>query len=129
VTLVPGALQHAVLIRRLGIPGAKQEESGWHVVDDTATGARLAVPTRHAPQSSATKSGTRWTCGRSEVQIETFRIAEPGTTPLRPGFLAAVAAIANPATAGTASSNDSKSRIARLLPGSTDRQPAKSPAK
>jgi hypothetical protein len=59
---------------------AKQEESGWHVVDDTATGARLAVPTKHAPQSSATKTGTRWTSGRGEVQIETFRIAEPGTT-------------------------------------------------
>jgi peptidoglycan hydrolase-like protein with peptidoglycan-binding domain len=59
---------------------AKQEESGWHVVDDTATGARLGVPTKHAPQSSATRTGTRWTSGRGEVQIETFRIAEPGTT-------------------------------------------------
>ena len=59
---------------------AKQEASGWRVVDDAATGVRLAVPVKHAPQSSATKSGTRWSSARGEVQVETFRIAEPGTT-------------------------------------------------
>jgi hypothetical protein len=59
---------------------AKQEASGWQVVDDAATGARLAVPIKHAPRASATKSGTRWTSSRGEVQIETFRVAEAGTT-------------------------------------------------
>jgi peptidoglycan hydrolase-like protein with peptidoglycan-binding domain len=59
---------------------AKQEASGWRVMDDTVTGARLAIPIKHAPQASASKSGTRWSSGRGEVQIETFRIAEPGTT-------------------------------------------------
>ena len=58
----------------------RQEATGWRVVDDDATGARLAVPIKHAPQASATKTGTRWSSGRGEVQIETFRIAEPGTT-------------------------------------------------
>ncbi len=59
---------------------AKQEASGWRVVDDAVTGARLAVPIKHAPQASATKTGTRWSSVRGEVQVETFRIADPGTT-------------------------------------------------
>jgi hypothetical protein len=59
---------------------AKQEASGWRVVDDSMTGARLAIPIKRVGQSSATASGTHWSSGRGEVQIETFRIAEPGTT-------------------------------------------------
>src|SRR5215468_7555681 len=58
----------------------RQETTGWRVVDDDATGARLAIPLKHAPQASSTKTGTRWSSSRGEVQIETFRIAEPGTT-------------------------------------------------
>jgi Putative peptidoglycan binding domain len=59
---------------------AKQEASGWSIVDDAVSGVRLAVPIRRAPQASATKAGSRWSSSRGEVQIETFRIAEPGTT-------------------------------------------------
>ena len=59
---------------------AKQEASGWRVVDDAVTGARLAVPIKHAPQMSAVDSGTRWSSSRGEVQVETFRVAAPGTT-------------------------------------------------
>jgi peptidoglycan hydrolase-like protein with peptidoglycan-binding domain len=58
----------------------KQEASGWQVMDDPVSGVRLAVPVKRAPQSSALKNGTRWSSARGEVQIETFRIAEPGTT-------------------------------------------------
>src|SRR4051794_38080759 len=54
---------------------ARQEASGWRVVDDVVTGARLAVPIKHAPNASNTKSGMRWSSGRGEVQVETFRIA------------------------------------------------------
>src|SRR5262249_26111654 len=57
---------------------AKQEASGWRVVDDAVTGARLAVPIKHAPQMSAVDSGTRWSSSRGEVQVETFRVAAPG---------------------------------------------------
>jgi Putative peptidoglycan binding domain len=59
---------------------AKQQAAGWQVVDDPVSGVRLAIPVRRAPQSSPIKSGTRWSSGRGEVQIETFRIADPGTT-------------------------------------------------
>jgi hypothetical protein len=59
---------------------AKQEASGWQVVNDPVSGVRLAVPIKRVSQSSATKNGTRWSSGRGEVQIETFRVTEPGTT-------------------------------------------------
>jgi hypothetical protein len=59
---------------------AKQAASGWQVVDDPVSGVRLAIPIKRAPQRSPIKSGTRWSSGRGEVQIETFRVAEPGTT-------------------------------------------------
>src|SRR5262245_11935448 len=59
---------------------SRQEASGWRVVDDVVTGARLAVPIKHAPNASNTNSGMRWSSGRGEVQVETFRIAEPNTT-------------------------------------------------
>jgi hypothetical protein len=63
-----------------GAANAKQAASGWQVVDDPVSGVRLAVPIKRAPQSSALKTGTRWSSGRGEVQIETFRIADAGTT-------------------------------------------------
>src|SRR5262249_31955425 len=59
---------------------AKQEASGWRVVDDAVTGARLAVPIKHAPQMSAVARGPGGSSSRGEVQVETFRVAAPGPT-------------------------------------------------
>jgi peptidoglycan hydrolase-like protein with peptidoglycan-binding domain len=56
----------------------RQDRVGWRMLDDKATGARLGVPGKLAPQSSPTGSGTRWQSARGEVQVETFRIT--GTT-------------------------------------------------
>ena len=56
----------------------KRQNAGWRVVDDRVSGARLGVPTKFAPQSSAAASGTHWQSSRGEVQVETFRIT--GTT-------------------------------------------------
>ncbi len=58
----------------------KREAAGWRVVDDRATGARLGVPGKLAPQSAPSGSGTRWQSSRGELQVETFRISAPGTT-------------------------------------------------
>ncbi len=58
----------------------KREAAGWRVVDDRATGARLGVPGKLAPQSAPSDSGTRWQSSRGELQVETFRIGAPGTT-------------------------------------------------
>jgi hypothetical protein len=58
----------------------KREAAGWRVVDDRATGARLGVPGKLAPQSAPSGSGTRWQSSRGELQVETFRISAPGVT-------------------------------------------------
>jgi hypothetical protein len=55
---------------------AKQEAAGWRLIDDTATGARLGVPEKLVPKASATRTGSRWTSMRGQVQIETFRLRE-----------------------------------------------------
>jgi peptidoglycan hydrolase-like protein with peptidoglycan-binding domain len=59
---------------------ARRERGGWRMVDDRATGARLGVPGKLVTQSAPSGSGTRWQSSRGEVQVETFRVAEPGTT-------------------------------------------------
>jgi peptidoglycan hydrolase-like protein with peptidoglycan-binding domain len=59
---------------------AKQEAAGWRIFDDPQTGARVGVPTKVASQVSLLKDGTRWQSAQGQVQIETFRVNEPGTT-------------------------------------------------
>src|SRR5262249_45925092 len=52
----------------------------WTMVDDAATGVRLGIPGKLVPQKSQSKTGTRFTSAPGQVQVETFRIHEPGTT-------------------------------------------------
>jgi len=59
---------------------AKQEAAGWRMVDDVGTGARLGIPSKLVPTFVMTPGAGRWSSGRGEVQIETFRTNEPGTT-------------------------------------------------
>jgi hypothetical protein len=59
---------------------AKQAQIGWSLVDDPVTGARIGLPTKQVPNKSQTKSGTRWSSAQGQVQVETFKIREPGTT-------------------------------------------------
>ena len=58
---------------------ARREKAGWRVVDDRATGVRVGIPGKLAPQSAPSGSGTRWQSSRGEIQVETFRINAPGT--------------------------------------------------
>jgi S1-C subfamily serine protease len=59
---------------------AKQETAGWRVLDDSVTGARVGIPLKIVARTGALKEGTRWASAHGEVVIETFRVAEPGTT-------------------------------------------------
>jgi hypothetical protein len=59
---------------------AKQTQVGWTVLDDTVTGSRIGIPTKQTPIKAAGKTGTRWASAQGQIQIETFRIREPGTT-------------------------------------------------
>jgi hypothetical protein len=59
---------------------AMQAQVGWSLVDDPVTGARIGLPTKQVPNNSQTKNGTRWSSAQGQVQVETFKIREPGTT-------------------------------------------------
>jgi S1-C subfamily serine protease len=59
---------------------AKQAQVGWSMVEDPATGANLGLPTKQVPNKTQTRNGTRWSSAQGQVQVETFRIREPGTT-------------------------------------------------
>jgi trypsin-like peptidase/putative peptidoglycan binding protein len=59
---------------------AKQAQVGWTMVDDSVTGVRLGLPSKHVPNKTPSKTGTRWTSAQGQVQVETFMVREPGTT-------------------------------------------------
>ncbi len=59
---------------------AQQSQVGWTVIDDPVTGARLGIPTKQIPNRSQGKTGTRWSSPQGQVQIETFRLRQPGMT-------------------------------------------------
>ena len=59
---------------------ARQAQVGWTVIDDPVTGARLGLPGKQIPNKTQSKTGTRWSSPQGQVQIETFRIREPGIT-------------------------------------------------
>ena len=58
----------------------KQTARDWKVVDDTAAGVRLFVPAKMMPQASQIAGGSRWASSRGEMAVETFRVAQSGTT-------------------------------------------------
>ena len=55
---------------------APQEAVGWRLIDDAATGARIGLPEKLVPQTSAWRTGSRWMSGHGQIQIETFRLRE-----------------------------------------------------
>jgi hypothetical protein len=56
----------------------KQQNAGWRLVTDSATGAYLGLPGKFVPQTEPGSSGTYWHSSRGEVKVETFRAT--GTT-------------------------------------------------
>jgi peptidoglycan hydrolase-like protein with peptidoglycan-binding domain len=59
---------------------AKQAQVGWSMVEDAVTGARLGLPAKQVPNKTQSKTGTRWSSAQGQVQVETFKVGEPGTT-------------------------------------------------
>ena len=49
---------------------------GWRLIEDPATGARLALPEKLVPNAAATRTGSRWASAQGQIQIETFRLSE-----------------------------------------------------
>ena len=59
---------------------AHEDEFGWSVVVDPATGIRIGLPAKLVPQARDAARGTRWSSAHGEVQVETFRIKDAGLT-------------------------------------------------
>lgn len=59
---------------------ARRERVGWRMVEDRVNGAQLGLPAKLVTHESRGRSGTRWQTAQGQLQIETFRIREPGAT-------------------------------------------------
>jgi trypsin-like peptidase len=74
---ITGILTPAERANLLAAEKAHEEEYGWTVVVDPATGVRIGLPIKMVPQARDAAHGTRWSSAHGEVQVETFRIKEP----------------------------------------------------
>ena len=57
-----------------------QDQVGWKIVFDQASGTRLGLPLKIAPNLSAAKAGSLWSSAQGQVRIETFRYAASDLT-------------------------------------------------
>jgi hypothetical protein len=53
-----------------------EQEFGWRVVVDPATGVRIGLPSKLVPDARDAAHGTRWSSPHGEVQVETFRVKD-----------------------------------------------------
>ncbi len=56
------------------------EEFGWRVIDDPATGARIGLPTKMVPLAREARGGSHWTSKHGDMRVETFKINDADTT-------------------------------------------------
>jgi S1-C subfamily serine protease len=71
---ITGVLSSTERTNLLAVAQSHEDEFGWTVVVDPATGVRIGLPMKLVPQARDTPRGTRWSAKHGEVQIETFRI-------------------------------------------------------
>ena len=58
----------------------QQDNVGWTIVSDTATGVRLGVPLKLVPQQSSNADGARWASTTGTIQILVSRRKDSGAT-------------------------------------------------
>ena len=73
---VTGMLTPAERATLLAAAQEHEQDFGWSVVADPATGIRIGLPTKLVPHARDAARGTRWSSAHGEVQVETFRIKE-----------------------------------------------------
>ncbi len=71
---ITGVLSSTERTNLLAAAQSHEDEFGWTVVLDPATGVRIGLPMKLVPQARDTPRGTRWSAKHGEVQVETFRI-------------------------------------------------------
>jgi len=76
-TKITGELTPAERAELVAAAKVHEDEFGWNVVVDPATGIRIGLPTKLVPFARDAARGTRWSSAHGEVQVETFRIKEP----------------------------------------------------
>jgi hypothetical protein len=76
-TKITGVLTPAERTNLLAAAKTHEDEYGWTLVVDPATGVRIGLPVKMVPQTRDAAHGTRWSSAHGEVQVETFRIKEP----------------------------------------------------
>jgi trypsin-like peptidase len=74
---VTGVLSPTERTNLLAAAKTHEDEFGWTIVTDPATGVRLGLPAKLVPQVRDAARGTRWSAAHGEVQVETFRIKDP----------------------------------------------------
>jgi hypothetical protein len=74
---ITGVLTPAERANLLAAAKVHEDEYGWSVVVDPATGVRIGLPIKLVPQVRDAARGTRWSSTHGEVQVETFRIKDP----------------------------------------------------
>ena len=74
---ITGVLSPIERANLLAAAQAHEDEFGWTVVVDPATGVRIGLPMKLVPLARDTPRGTRWSAKHGEVQVETFRIKNP----------------------------------------------------
>ena len=77
---VTGTLTPAERASLIAAAKEHEQEFGWSVVVDPATGVRIGLPTKLLPHARDAARGTRWSSAHGEVQVETFRIKNAGLT-------------------------------------------------
>ena len=73
---ITGVLTPAERANLLAAAKTHEEEYGWTVVVDPATGVRIGLPIKMVPQVRDAARGTRWSSAHGEVQVETFRVKD-----------------------------------------------------
>jgi peptidoglycan hydrolase-like protein with peptidoglycan-binding domain len=58
----------------------RQDNVGWKIVSDAATGVRLGVPTKLVPQQSSDANGAKWNSTTGTIQIQMARRKQAGST-------------------------------------------------
>src|SRR6478752_1879762 len=61
----------------------RQENVGWKIVTEAATGARLGIPTKLVPQQSSDANGARWSSSTGTIQIQLSRRKKANPTTVK----------------------------------------------
>ncbi len=73
---ITGVLTNSERVELIANAKIHEDEFGWNVVVDPATGIRIGLPTKLVPNARDAARGTRWSSAHGEVQVETFRIKD-----------------------------------------------------